>query len=184
MRIQLTPRQAFIQALKRLPIQGHVPHFEIVFSPVMEAFGMVHPKYRKFPQWQQFTQTERDLQLADMARCYVQTARRYNHSAIHVHPLTDSPEDTIALLKVVREMSGDEFFLMIHGDPTPAIPDGNSMMDFSVRMYDDPESIHRETKAKLKKYQNLAQALSRYPGLLDGFILCSDYCFSQNPNTG
>lgn len=177
----MTPRESMIRALQRQPIKGHVPHFEIVFFPVMEAFGKVHPKYRNYYQWDQMTKKEQLLQLADIADTYILTARRYHHAAIHVHPRNQSPKCTIELLETIREKSGDEFFLMVHGDITPAIPDGNSMMDFSVQMYEAPEEIHAKTCEQKEKAIRLADELAKRKGLLDGFILCSDYCFNQSP---
>ena len=70
---------------------------------------------------------------------------------------------------------------MVHGDPTPAIPDGDTMMDFSVQMYEEPEVIHEQTKRSMEHYETFAHRLAQQKGLLDGFILCSDYCFNQNP---
>lgn len=176
-----TPREQFIAALKRQPLLGRVPHFEIVFFPVMEAFGKVHPKFRDYYLWEQMSRQERRLHLQDIADCYIKTAEKYHHSAIHVHPKTASAQDAIELLEVIREKSGDQYYLMVHGDPTPGIPDGDSMMDFSVQMYEDPQSIQQETRREVERYSAFAQALAQRPGLLDGFILCSDYCFNQNP---
>ena len=47
----MTPKEKFIKALKREPIVGHVPHFELVFYLTMEAFGKVHPSHRSYYQW-------------------------------------------------------------------------------------------------------------------------------------
>lgn len=179
--MEITPREQFIKALHCLPIKGHVPHFELVFFPVMEAVGKVHPKYRNYYQWKQMSSKDRKLQLEDMADTYILTAEKYHHSAIHVHPRTAEAEDAIQLLEVIREQSGDKYFLMVHGDPTPGIPDGDTMMDFSVKMYEEPELIHEQTKRSMAHYIEFAQKLSEKKGLLDGFILCSDYCFNQNP---
>lgn len=42
----MTPREKFIQALRREPIEGHVPHFELVMFLTMEAIGRIHPCHR------------------------------------------------------------------------------------------------------------------------------------------
>ena len=36
--IGMTPRERFIKALRREPIEGHVPHFELVMFLTMEAW--------------------------------------------------------------------------------------------------------------------------------------------------
>ena len=51
----MTPRERFIAALKRRPLTGRVPHFELVFYLTMEAFGRVHPSHRTFAQWDQMS---------------------------------------------------------------------------------------------------------------------------------
>jgi uroporphyrinogen decarboxylase len=35
----MTPRDRFVAALEHRPIQGRVPHFELVFYLTMEVFG-------------------------------------------------------------------------------------------------------------------------------------------------
>lgn len=176
-----TPREQFIRALQCKPITGRVPHFEMVFFPVMEAVGKVHPKYRNYYQWKQMSREDQKRNLEDIADTYLLTAQKYHHSAIHVHPRTPSADAAIELLEVIREKSGDQYFLMVHGDPTPGIPDGDTMMDFSVQMYEEPERIHEQTERAMEHYEKFAYQLAQKKGLLDGFILCSDYCFNQNP---
>lgn len=117
----------------------------------------------------------------EMAQLYIDTARAYGHSAIFVHPNPGGVENTQWLLELIREKSGDEYFIMMHGDPTWAIPDGEGMMEFSVRMYEDPEGMNRESRRRLDDALEFAAALDRKGHLHDGFALCSDYCFNVNP---
>ena len=89
---------------------------------------------------------------------------------------------TVRVLKAIHEKSGDEYFIMMHGDPTFPIPDGNSMMDFTVRLYEEAEQVKQEAAARVKQLADKAETWAKeYPGLLDGFILCSDYCFNTAP---
>ncbi len=117
----------------------------------------------------------------EMAQLYIDTARAYGHSAIFVHLNPGGVENTQWLLELIREKSDDEYYIMMHGDPTWAIPDGNSMMDFSVRMYDDPEGLNEESQKRLDDSLKFAAALDQKGHLHDGFALCSDYCFNVNP---
>lgn len=48
-------------------------------------------------------------------------------------------------------------------------------------MYEEPEKIHDGTKRKVEFAQKLCDEMHRHPGLLDGWALCSDYCFNVNP---
>ena len=173
-------KQRFEKALRREKVTGHVPQFELVFFLTMEAFGKVHPSHRFYEQWNQMSVKERELQLHDMADLYIKTAQRYHHDAIFVHHNPGDLENTRRLLEIIREMSGDEYFLMMHGDTTISIPTGDDMMEMSVKMYEDPDSLHDQQNRWLEKAAKKAQALSG-TGLLDGCALCSDYAFNVNP---
>ena len=70
---------------------------------------------------------------------------------------------------------------MMHGDPTWPIPDGENMMDFAVQMLEEPEKLNEISQKRLEEALDLAAALDKRGHLLDGFALCSDYCFNANP---
>jgi uroporphyrinogen decarboxylase len=178
----MTPREKFITALEGRQPPGRVPHFELVFFLTMEAFGRIHPSQRHYGQWQQMSDRERDLHRRDIADLYVFTARRYEHSAIFFHPPGGWPDDDDILrtLEHVRRISGDEFFLMMHGDATYAIPDGDGLVRFVEQIADEPGKV-KETAAR--KVDEALQRASRFRrhGALDGFALCADYCFNSGP---
>ncbi|UCD74489.1 MAG: hypothetical protein JSV91_11965 [Phycisphaerales bacterium] len=176
----LTPRERFIAALERRPLPGRVPHFELVFFLTMEAFGKVHPSHRHYGQWMQMTEAERDLHRRDMAGIYVDTAARYEHDAILLHPNPGGLEETMRLIDAVRDISGGDYFLLLHGDTTLAIPDGAGMEALSVRMAEQGDELEREAAGAVNEALERAEALKRHGGL-DGFALCSDYCFNSGP---
>ena len=62
----MTEKERFIKALKREPLEGHVPTFELVFYLTMEVLGKVHPLHRDYSQWNQMSVKERELHLQDM----------------------------------------------------------------------------------------------------------------------
>ncbi|HCD99592.1 MAG TPA: hypothetical protein DER07_00955 [Armatimonadetes bacterium] len=175
----MTPRERFIAALERRPLPGRVPHFELVFFLTMEAFGKVHPSHRAYYQWDQMSDKEKRLHRRDQAELYVATAERFEHDAIFVHPNPGTPDEQMRLLDEIRELSGDRYFLMMHGDPTFAIPDGAGMEEMSLRMAEEPEKVEDQAARSLESAVRHAERLRRH-GALDGFALCSDYCF----NTG
>ena len=177
----MTHRERFIKTLKREKIGGQVPTFELDFFLTMEAFGKVHPSHRQYSQWNQMSQNERNLHMNEMADIYIDTAKRYGHSAIFVHPNPGDLENTQWLLETIREKTGDEYYIMMHGDPTWSIPDGDSMFEFSARMYEEPEALNEESERRLDHALEFAQKLNARGHLHDGFTLCSDYCFNTNP---
>lgn len=177
----MTHRERFIQTLKCEKVEGRVPHFELVFFLTMEAFGKVHPSHRYYEQWNQMSYQEKKLHINDMANIYIDTAKRYDHSAIFIHPNPDGLENTQWLLETIREKTGDEYYIMMHGDITWSMPDGDTMMDFAVQMLEEPEKLNEISQKRLDYQMNFASQLDQKGHLLDGFGLCADYCFNANP---
>jgi uroporphyrinogen decarboxylase len=181
----MTPRESLVHALERRPpIPGsRVPHFELVYFLTMEAFGKVHPCHRNYEQWHQMSQHERQLHRIDQAQLYIDTAERFGHSAILLHPHQELSytafEEMRRTIELVRELSGDRFLLMLHGDATPAIPNGAGMEELSLRMLEEPESVEADIEAKLNMMLDLTEKL--VPSGLDGQFLGSDYCFNTGP---
>jgi len=175
----LTPRQRFTTAMQRRPIPGRVPTFELVFFLTMELFGKVHPSHRHYGQWLQMTDAERALHRRDMAQLFVGTAERYGHDAIFLHPNPGNLDETRRLIDEVKRISGDRYFLLMHGDATLGIPGGKGMEQQSMRMADEPDVVETECRARVESAIENARQLAAHGGL-DGFALCSDYCF----NTG
>lgn len=178
MATSLMPRERFLAALERRPLAGRVPHFELVFFLTMEAFGKVHPSHRNYHQWLQMSETERRLQRRDMAQLYVDTAARYHQDAIFIHPNPWDTEEVLRLIDAVREISGDRYFVMMHGDPTFGIPNGEGMEEMALRMAEVPEEVDREAIGRVEESLRRAEAIAKHGGL-DGFALCSDYCFNS-----
>ena len=57
----MTERERFIKALRREPIEGHCPHFELLFYLTLESLGRIHPHQKSLVQWKQMTKTEQNL---------------------------------------------------------------------------------------------------------------------------
>ena len=70
---------------------------------------------------------------------------------------------------------------MMHGDVTHSMPDGANLMDFCVDMLENPEKINDQSKRWVEEHLEMAQKLDAKGHLLDGFAMCSDYCFNTNP---
>ena len=176
----MTPRERFIAALERRPLSGRVPHFELVFYLTMEAFGKVHPSQRHYGQWKQMSETERRLHREEMASTYLMTAERYEHSALFLHPNPGDDDETFRLIDLIREKSGDRYFLMLHGDATDGLPSGQNMEEYSARLIEEPEAVKDNSKRRVEGAIARGERLRKHGGL-DGFALCSDYCLNTGP---
>ena len=175
-----TPRERFIAALDRRHLPGRVPHFELVFFLTMEAFGKVHPEHRHYGQWGQMAAHERQLHIEDMAQLFIDTAERFEHDAIFLHPNPSDLDTTCRLIDEIRNRTQDRYFLMVHGDATFYIPNGSDMEQISARMVEEPDKVDAELTADVDTAIEKAQKLAAHGGL-DGFALCSDYCFNSGP---
>ncbi len=176
----MTPREQFIAALEHRSPVGRVPHFELLFFLTMEAFGKVHPTHRNYDQWLQMEETERELHRRDMAALYLQTAERFEHSAICLFPNPHGVEETCRLIDLIREQSGDRYFLMLAGDGTYGIPNGENMEAFSCRLFEEPVKVHAEAATLIDNAVRQSERYAKHGGL-DGFALCADYCFNSGP---
>jgi uroporphyrinogen decarboxylase len=177
---ELTPRERIIRVLNRQPLEGRVPHFELVFYLTMEAFGKVHPSHRYYGQWGQMSDEERRLHRNEIADIYIMTAERYEHSAIFIHQNPNTFEEICRIIDLIREKSGDKYMLMMHGDATYSIPNGTEMEKWSAWLYEDVGRAKRKAERMVNAQLEHAAKLARHGGL-DGFALCSDYCFNTAP---
>lgn len=180
MLINETPRDRFIKALERKPIQGRVPHFELAFYLTMEAFGQVHPLHQEFRQWDQMEEKERQLHRHQIADVYIQIAEKYEHGAILVQPSPGTFEECARLIEIIRQKSGNRFCLLKHGDVTYGIPDGDHMAEFCYRMADEPQKLFDDMDRMIDHQLEKATKQKQYGGL-DGFALCTDYCLNTGP---
>ncbi len=177
----MTPRESFIAALERRPPQGRVPHFELEFFLTMEAFGRVHPSQRNYEQWEQMSELERGLHRRDVADLHVAVARRYEQAGMLYHsPGGWKDEDRRLSLDHVRELSGMDYLITLHGDATFSLPSGGEMMDFVARLADEPDAVKRDAQQRVDGALKRGQRIKEW-GTVDGFCLCADYCFNDNP---
>ena len=176
----LNPRERFLAALDRKPLTGRVPNFELVFFLTMEAFGKVHPSQRVYHQWDQMEAKERDQHRREMASIYVMTAEKYEHNAILLHPNPGTEDEVFRLIDLVNEIGRGRYALLLHGDATLSIPSGSEMEGLCLRLTDEPSRVKAESERNVGWALDWAEKLKRHGGL-DGFALCSDYCFNTGP---
>jgi uroporphyrinogen decarboxylase len=167
--------------MARRPPAGRVPHFELVFYLTMETFGKVHPDHRNYAQWIQMTEHERELHRRDVAQLHVDVARRFEHGAIFVRLHTPGGlDDVLRVVELIREISGDEFAVLLGGDTTYGIPNGRNMEEWCAWLYENLDEAKRQAGEKVERTLRMAERVARHGGV-DGFALTSDYCFNTGP---
>jgi len=68
---------------------------------------------------------------------------------------------------------------MAHGDGTFAIPDGEHMEAFAFDLVDRPNEMHKQAQRMVDSANDYN--LRKLDTGLDGFKLCSDYCYNSGP---
>ena len=83
-------------------------------------------------------------------------------------------------MDLIRERTGDRYFLMKGGDATFGIPDGQYRTQFVDRLIDEPEKAKTEVQKMVDAAIERAEELRRHGGI-DGFALNTDYCDNRGP---
>jgi len=158
-----------------------IPTFELVFDETERDFqGRTWIGGPVDPDVSSMSYTDK---VKYNARLYVDVARRYDHSIIFINRTMGQHENMAETgvrdtIREIREISGDEYMLMCHNDPTFMIPFTN-MEQFCFDLIDRPEYMHEVAR------KNVAESFDRCHKMLkngaDGFILCCDYCFNAGP---
>ena len=169
----MTHRERMIAALNR-KIPDRVPTFELEFQLTEELMGRKHLCEEDL---RGLDERETQRKLKDYAAFLIRLYETLEHDAICLHYL--STKHIGDVIGYIRELSGNEFMILAHGDGTLAIPDGDGMYELSLALYETPDALHR----KCRQMADDAIARDRYlmGRGIDGFILCSDYCFNQGP---
>lgn len=161
----LMTNKARLEAVLRGDAPDAPPHFELVFQLPKEAFGieMMDPQ-----TWQNATDAER----ARDADLYVEMCERlvdeYGWAAVQ--------GDT----KRLKERLGDKALIYnFNGSGTFWLMPGSEMMDFVVRMFEQPEDVHEEARKKCKESIELAKI--QCDAGADFICINSDYGFNSGP---
>ncbi len=171
----MKPRDAAIAALQMRQCDV-VPHFELEMQLAREYFG------RDFTSREQWAADPslRARYLGSDASLFVEIADAFDYCAIlysHVHRPTE--DDYIEGICRLREADGARRLLLAHGDSTLSITDGSGMAQLAIDLYEHPARL------KDREDRKVDEALEKAPRLMkagiEGFALCSDYCFNSGP---
>ena len=169
----MTHAQRFITAITG-GTPDYVPTFELEYQLAPITHGH---DFLKEEELKGLSEDEVEQKLRENAEFLLRVYRDLDHDAICIHYLSD--EHLIRTAQLIKEMAGNEFCLLTHGDGTFSITDGEGMEELAYAMYDDPESVKAEAERKC------VHAIERNRKLLaggfDGFILCCDYCYNAGP---
>jgi uroporphyrinogen decarboxylase len=128
--------------------------------------------------WQNATAQERDRMLHENAELFVEVAERLDYCAI-MDTASPDLEAQIETVRLIRELAGDKYLLIVHGDATYAIPDGTNMIEAAVAFFERGDEMKANADRMVDGAMERAKRL--IDGGMDGFALCADYCFNTGP---
>lgn len=171
----MTPKQRAIAAFEhRIP--DHVPTFELEFQLTRELFGREYLTQGVLDAAPSADARERLMQ--ENADLFLRVAERLEYDIVPLQGLWKQ-EYQVRQAQLLRERFGDDRMICAHGDSTMGIPDGNHMVEVSIRLAEEPDEVHAEQR------RNLAGTLEHCRMLVDAgvdvFINCADYCFNHGP---
>jgi uroporphyrinogen decarboxylase len=171
----MTPRERAICALEGR--QGDVvPHAELEMQLTQEYFGR---DYVSKEQWEK-EPSRRAQYLQSDAKLLIDTAERFDYCFIfYSYVVRPTSDDYIEGVRVLREMDGGKRLILAHGDTTMGIPDGDHMVERALDLFEKPQTLKDEQERRLPEAFERAEKLMAAG--LDGFGLCSDYCFNNGP---
>jgi|AntAceMinimDraft_10_1070366.scaffolds.fasta_scaffold00147_15 uroporphyrinogen decarboxylase len=162
-------------------IPDYIPTFELIFYETRRDFqnrdwiGGV-----KEPNVNGMSYTDK---VKYNAQLYIDVAKKYEHSLIFVNRglgkhENDPATGVVDMIKEIREISGDEYMVMCHNDPTFMIPFKN-VEEFCFRLFEEPEKMHETAKRNVENSKKDCNKFLKAGA--DGFIMCCDYCFNNGP---
>ena len=182
----MNPKERAVAALE-LKTPDFVPTMEIDFE-LNEA--LTGKKLILGSELEKLSGNEKRKALDYNIEVYITTAQILDYSAITVHP-TPTPgytpgnsyyptlEDELYVIESIYKEAGNQILVAAGIDATYAIPDGNSLVDFSYQLVDEPD----ELLAYADKYTDWAiEQMEQMIGAGASLMYnCSDYCFNQGP---
>lgn len=173
----MKPRDRAIAALTRQPPPpGLVPTFELEFQLTQELLGK---EYHEGDVWRSASPRERERMLRENAELYIEVAERLDYAILMVTRGVPDQAGLAEIARAIRDLSGDRYLLVCHGDGTYAIPNGIDMEEQAAAFFEQPEEMKQRAEGMVD------HALERGRRLLDagydGFALCADYCFNTGP---
>jgi uroporphyrinogen decarboxylase len=174
----MTPRERAIAALE-LRQPDMVPHFELEMQLTQEYFGRTFASPAEWDEAGKSVAARRSLLERDAA-LFCRIADEFDYCIIF-YSWTHRPtrEDYVEGIRVLRELDAGRRLIMAHGDTTLGIPDGDHYMQFSIDLFERADELKEEQVRRNE--EALAGSRELREAGLDGFILCSDYCFNSGP---
>ncbi|MFZ2655861.1 MAG: uroporphyrinogen decarboxylase family protein, partial [Victivallales bacterium] len=174
----MTPREKAIAALELRASEGIVPTMDLDFQLAEEFIGKPTIMDGK-EELKGLSGEGRKEKLRENARRWVELSEKLDLCMINGTQRLGSIEDEIFTYGEIRRISGDDFMLAASSDGTLTMPGGDDMVEKSLRLADEEESMLAELDVSCER------AIKRGVSLIEGgaeiVFMNVDYCFNNGP---
>ncbi len=171
----MTPRQRLQKVFDR-EIPDRVPHFELVFQLEQEAFGLSWPTPEEVGR---ASAAERETLLERTFTIWERIIDRYDWCAIALPADLCGHFDGEVIPRGRRRFGDRVMIYSFNGQGTFWMPSGEEMMDFVVKLFEEPERVHTEARTKMADSIELARR--QVDQGVDFICINSDYGYNQGP---
>ena len=170
----MTDKQRLEAAMSGV-LPDKVPHFELVFQIPEQAFSLSWPTEKEVKS---ASSKEREALYERFYEINERIIDAYHWAAIAVPPtffgvkgpmITDAKK-RLGNQVLIYDWNGAGVFWLMNGD---------DMMAFSIRLYEDPEGVHREAREKCERSKLLARVQADQGA--DFICINSDFAFNNAP---
>jgi uroporphyrinogen decarboxylase len=169
-------RRERLQAVLEGRLPDKVPHFELVFQLPEPAFGLSWPTKEELDR---ATPREREALLERHFEIWERIVDRYDWSAVELPTSLHGYFDGEVLPRGRRRFEGETLLYGFNGQGTFWMPTGSEMMDFVVRLFERPEELRAEARAKRDASIELARR--QVDQGVDFICINSDYGYNLGP---
>ncbi|MBD3184378.1 hypothetical protein GF312_18990 [Candidatus Poribacteria bacterium] len=162
----MTPKERVIAALELRQPDDIVPTFELEFQLTQEFFG------KSFKDTRNVTGKELDENLGYNVDLHLQIAEELDYSIIRTG-------DTRILRKLVERGADKKYLLCGEADGTMGIPNGENMVQMSVRLFEEADEVKRGLKASVEN--GIKSGKAQLEAGAECLTMCADYCFNDGP---
>lgn len=157
-------------------IPDKVPHFELDFQIPEKAFGKSWPTQE---QYAKASEKEREHFFNEYFDIWEKIVEKYDWSAIVVQTNIAGFFEGKVYPEVRRRFGNKVMVFPTNGNGTFWMPTGNDMMDFIIKLFEQPEEIHRQAKEKMRCSIELAKY--QVDQGADFICITSDYAYNSGP---
>lgn len=162
----MTPKERVIAALELREPDDIVPTFELEFQLTREFFD------KDFKNLKDLSGNELDTAIGYNAELFLQIAEELDYSIIRTG-------DTRILGKLVEMGANKNYLLCGEADGTMGIPDGSSMVDLAVRLFEKADEVKRGLDNSVDRA--IESGKIQMDAGAECLTMCADYCFNHGP---